>query len=99
MRLIIFFLFSFVSFDALSQAVAYSQANAHSHNDYEQKNPFHEAYNEQFGSIEEDVHLVASEKELFIKIEHDRCVAIPFEITMFSKQLNRPLLGAVRIKK
>ena len=58
MRLIIFFLFSFVSFDALSQAVAYSQANAHSHNDYEQKNPFHEAYNEQFGSIEADVHLV-----------------------------------------
>jgi len=47
----------------------------------------------------EDVHLVASEKELFIKIEHDRCVAIPFEITRFSKQLDRPLLGAVRIKK
>ena len=47
----------------------------------------------------EDVHLVTNEKELFIKIEHDRCVAIPFEITMFSKQLNRPLLGAVRIKK
>jgi Zn finger protein HypA/HybF involved in hydrogenase expression len=46
----------------------------------------------------EDVHLVTSEKELFIKIEHDRCVAIPFEITRFSKQLNRPLLGAVRIK-
>jgi len=46
----------------------------------------------------EDVHLVASEKELFIKIEHDRCVAIPFEITRFSQQLNRPLLGAVRIK-
>ena len=43
----------------------------------------------------EDVHLVASEKELFIKIEHDRCVAIPFEITRFSKQLNRPLLGSV----
>ena len=47
----------------------------------------------------EDVHLVASEKELFIKIEHDRCVAIPFEITRFSQQLNRPLLGAVRVKR
>jgi len=45
-------------FDATAQLNVYSQANAHSHNDYEQKNPFHEAYNEQFGSIESDVHLV-----------------------------------------
>ena len=58
MRLIIFFLCSIIAFEATAQVNKYSQANAHSHNDYEQKNPFHEAYNEQFGSIEADVHLV-----------------------------------------
>ena len=58
MRLIIFFLCSIIAFNATAQLNVYSQANAHSHNDYEQKNPFHEAYNEQFGSIEADVHLV-----------------------------------------
>ena len=58
MRLIIFFLFSIVANAATAQINRYSQANAHSHNDYAQKNPFHEAYNEQFGSVEADVHLV-----------------------------------------
>lgn len=58
MRLIIFFLCSFLAFYATAQVNGYSQANAHSHNDYEKKNPFHEAYNEKFGSIEADVHLV-----------------------------------------
>jgi alkaline phosphatase len=58
MRLIIFFFFAITAIAATAQVKGYSQANAHSHNDYEQKNPFHEAYNEQFGSIEADVHLV-----------------------------------------
>lgn len=58
MRLIIFFLCSIATTAVNAQVNGYSQANAHSHNDYEQKNPFHEAYNEQFGSIEADVHLV-----------------------------------------
>ncbi|MEY4867403.1 MAG: hypothetical protein RIT36_302, partial [Bacteroidota bacterium] len=58
MKLIIFFFCSITAIAATAQVNGYSQANAHSHNDYEQKNPFHEAYNEQFGSIEADVHLV-----------------------------------------
>ncbi len=35
----------------------YSVANAHSHNDYEQKMPFYAAYNARFGSIEADIFL------------------------------------------
>ncbi|MBC7886891.1 MAG: beta-propeller fold lactonase family protein [Ferruginibacter sp.] len=42
---------------AFGQTHNYSAANAHSHNDYRQQNPFLQAYNEQFGSIEADVHL------------------------------------------
>ena len=40
-----------------SQPVHYTVANAHSHNDYEQKVPFWTAYNEGFGSIEADIFL------------------------------------------
>ena len=36
----------------------YTSHNAHSHNDYQQKQAFFLAYQEQFGSIEADVHLV-----------------------------------------
>lgn len=36
---------------------AYTVANAHSHNDYEQKIPFYTAYNARFGSIEADIFL------------------------------------------
>jgi YVTN family beta-propeller protein len=42
---------------AFGQTTVYTTANAHSHNDYAQQNPFFEAYNEQFGSIEPDIHL------------------------------------------
>ncbi|GAB2801113.1 hypothetical protein GCM10027275_53970 [Rhabdobacter roseus] len=35
----------------------YTTAQAHSHNDYEQARPFWAAYEQQFGSIEADVHL------------------------------------------
>ncbi len=37
---------------------SYTSAQAHSHNDYEQKRPFWEAYEQQFGSIEADLFLV-----------------------------------------
>ncbi len=41
-----------------AQHNAYSTKQAHSHNDYEQAQPFFLAYQEQFGSIEADIHLV-----------------------------------------
>ena len=42
-----------------AQTIAsYTTAQAHSHNDYEQKRPFQEAYEQQFGSIEADLFLV-----------------------------------------
>lgn len=37
---------------------SYTSAQAHSHNDYEQKRAFWEAYEQQFGSIEADLFLV-----------------------------------------
>ncbi|GHB55758.1 alkaline phosphatase [Persicitalea jodogahamensis] len=40
-----------------AQPVSYTTANAHSHNDYEQKRPFYAAYELGFGSIEADVFL------------------------------------------
>lgn len=42
----------------------YTTLNAHSHNDYEQKNPFYMACNAQFGSIEADIWAV--DGELFV---------------------------------
>ncbi len=41
-----------------AQTNSYSTANAHSHNDYEQKVPFLNAYNEHFGSVEADIFLI-----------------------------------------
>lgn len=38
-----------------AQQVAYSVANAHSHNDYENAIPFYTAYDQNFGSIEADI--------------------------------------------
>ncbi len=40
-----------------AQVKRYTTANAHSHNDYENKFPFETAYNEMFGSIEADIFL------------------------------------------
>lgn len=50
--------FLFTIFSANAQPTIYSAANAHSHNDYEQKLPFQTAYNEQFGSMEADIYLI-----------------------------------------
>jgi len=47
------------SFTALrAQPHIYSASNAHSHNDYRQDRPFYHAFNEGFGSIEADIHLL-----------------------------------------
>ena len=46
----------------------------------------------------ENVRLVDNESSLFLAIEHNHCVAIPFEITNTHKQLNMPLLGSIKLK-
>ena len=46
----------------------------------------------------ENVRLVESESELFMAVEFNQCVAIPFEITNVHKQLNMPLVGSVKMK-
>ncbi|HVZ95538.1 MAG TPA: phosphatidylinositol-specific phospholipase C/glycerophosphodiester phosphodiesterase family protein, partial [Chitinophagaceae bacterium] len=55
----IFFIpwFACLMLQAFAQPAIYSTANAHSHNDYEQSNPFYEAWNNGFGSIEADIFL------------------------------------------
>lgn len=57
MRILITFLLAFTYFTCSSQALTYSCANAHSHNDYEQKRPFYQAWSKGFGSIEADIFL------------------------------------------
>ena len=54
-----FFIACIISFSTqvFAQQILYTAANAHSHNDYHQQNPFFKAYQEQFGSIEADIHL------------------------------------------
>ena len=56
----ILFLFGFfvLAASCAAQPQKYTVANAHSHNDYEQKTPFWLAYDQGFGSIEADVFLV-----------------------------------------
>jgi YVTN family beta-propeller protein len=57
----------FIVIFTCAQPASYSIANAHSHNDYEQKVPFLNAYNEQFGSIEADIYLIKGK----ILVGHD----------------------------
>lgn len=66
MKNIIFFVFAISKL--VAQPAAYSTQNAHSHNDYEQKRPFFEAFERNFGSIEADVYLVDGE----LYVAHDR---------------------------
>jgi len=47
----------------------------------------------------ENVRLVESESSLFLAIEFNQCVAIPFDITRTHKQLNMPLVGSIRKSK
>lgn len=55
--LIVLFLLCFRILNA-QDIKAYTTAQAHSHNDYERKGPFLDAYNQQFGSMEADLFLV-----------------------------------------
>jgi len=47
----------------------------------------------------ENVRLVESERSLFLAIEHNQCVAIPFDITNVHKQLNMPLIGSIKVNE
>jgi len=57
MHKLTFILFVFFWYSGIAQSSSYTVANAHSHNDYEQRIPFWTAYNEGFGSIEADIFL------------------------------------------
>jgi YVTN family beta-propeller protein len=57
------FFIAFVSV-ATAQEKNYTAEQAHAHNDYEQLQPFQLAYQEQFGSMEADIHLYAG--QLFV---------------------------------
>lgn len=53
------YLLLFYALPGIPQTIQeYTTAQAHSHNDYEQKRPFAEAYEQKFGSIEADLFLV-----------------------------------------
>jgi alkaline phosphatase len=65
-RLIFIFLLCSSVGSVLAQPAAYTTANAHSHNDYEQPQPFWEAYRHGFGSIEADIFLLNNEPELLV---------------------------------
>lgn len=47
----------------------------------------------------EKVYIINDESELFLAIEHDRCVAIPFDITNTAKQLDKVMLGSIKLDK
>ncbi len=66
MNKIFFSLFCIFSLSAFTQPYNYTTSNAHSHNDYEQKFPFWDAYNHRFGSIEADIFLVKDNDELLV---------------------------------
>ena len=66
-----FFLIIFQS-AAIAQPAKYTVSNAHSHNDYEQANPFWAAYNAGFGSIEADIFL--RENQLLVAHEEKELV-------------------------
>ncbi|MBO9593014.1 MAG: phosphatidylinositol-specific phospholipase C/glycerophosphodiester phosphodiesterase family protein [Niabella sp.] len=57
MKIWIFLLCCLIASGAGAQQRTYTVQQAHSHNDYEQKRPFREAYEHGFGSIEADVFL------------------------------------------
>ncbi len=70
MQAIKFFLIPIGCFNlaaTFGQPLIYTAANAHSHNDYRQHNPFFGAYNEQFGSIETDIYLAGG----LLLVAHD----------------------------
>jgi hypothetical protein len=44
----------------------------------------------------ENVYFVSSESEVFLAIEQNKCIAIPFEITDVHKQMNKTLIGSIK---
>ena len=58
MKQVLIILLIAAALTAIAQPPRYTVSNAHSHNDYEQKDPFWAAYNAGFGSIEADIFLV-----------------------------------------
>lgn len=58
MKQILTIIFFAAVMNATAQPPRYTVSNAHSHNDYEQKDPFWLAYNAGFGSIEADIFLI-----------------------------------------
>ncbi len=75
---------------AVAQPYQYTTANAHSHNDYENPVPFWTAYNEGFGSIEADVHLLNDT----LLVAHDR--VDPANHRTLEAFYLQPLQGCVR---
>lgn len=61
-KLLFFFLFPCSA--VFAQPTVYTTGNAHSHNDYQQQQPFQNAYALQYGSIEVDLYL--SNNELLV---------------------------------
>lgn len=61
MQKLLFFIVFFSTTAFAQKNVVYTTANAHSHNDYQQAEPFFAAYNLQYGSIEVDVYLYKDE--------------------------------------
>jgi YVTN family beta-propeller protein len=72
-QVVCFLVFVFSVGTSVAIGQIYTTANAHSHNDYEQKQPFTLAYNELFGSIEADIHL----KNGILYVGHDAADPLP----------------------
>ena len=79
----------FPGFVRAQEIKAYTTAQAHSHNDYERKGAFYDAYEQQFGSIEADVFLVND--TLFVA--HNLADIKPDRT--FKKLYLQPILAAV----
>lgn len=103
-------LFLSIAFFAINYSIFgqnYTMAKCHSHNDYEHKTPFYEAFNLGFGSIEADVYLVKN--ELYVaheksKIDSSRTLKklyidpILAEIQKNKGKLNKPLQLLIDLK-
>jgi glycerophosphoryl diester phosphodiesterase len=68
---------------------AYTTAQAHSHNDYTRPRAFYEAYEQQFGSIEADLHLVRDT----LYVAHDTKDVDPTKT--FSKLYLNPIIEQI----
>lgn len=44
------------------------------------------------------VYWVGSESEILMHVEANHCVAISFDLTFTAKQLNKPMIGVVKLK-